>query len=64
MIVLSMRNDPEIRGTLSPFLQRLINRVGILAHNIATHMQSISHNMIYVGRLRTLQLLSRQRYIV
>ena len=48
---------------LSPFLHRLINSAGISAFNTAKDMQLIRHNMLYVSRLRALQLSSRQRYI-
>ena len=58
-----MRGDQKVRGKYLPFLHRLINRVGITAHNTATHMQLIGYKMFDVSRLRALQLSSRQRYI-
>ena len=57
------RGDQKVRGKMLPFLHRLINRAGIIAHNTATHMQLICYNMIDVSRIRALQLSPRQRYI-
>ena len=51
------------RRQMLPFLHRLSNRAGIIAHNTATYMQLIHYNMLDVSRLRALQLSSRQRYI-
>ena len=59
----STRGDQKVRGKWLPFLDRLINRARITAHNTATHMQLISYNMLGVSRLRALQWSSRQRYI-
>ena len=54
------RGDQKVRRKLFAFLHPLINRVGITAHNTATHMQLIGYNMLNVNRLRALQLSSRQ----
>ena len=45
-----------------PFLHCLVNRAGITAHNIATHMQLIGYNILNVSGQRALQLSSRQHY--
>ena len=57
------RDDQKVHRKKLPFWYRLINRVGITAHNTATHMQLIGYNMFDVSRLCALQLLSRQWYI-
>ena len=57
------RGDHKVRGKWLPFLNRLINRARITAHNTAIHMLLIDYNLLDVSCLRSLQLSSRQRYI-